>query len=80
MPVTMWLSELVSKKIVTAAELKTYQLALKNTNSTLTERSNFILFSISAVSVLGLSSLNIVFGEILRISTSIFHDHHCDSY
>ncbi|SER05545.1 hypothetical protein SAMN05216600_11447 [Pseudomonas cuatrocienegasensis] len=67
-----WLSELVSKKIVKIAELKAHQLALKNTNSTLTERSSFILIVVSAVSVLGLSSLNIVFGEFLRNPPAYF--------
>ena len=67
-----WLSELISKKIVTTAELKAHQLALKNTNSTLTERSNFILIVTSATSVLGLSSLNVVFSDLLRNPPAYF--------
>ncbi|WP_407293992.1 hypothetical protein [Stutzerimonas zhaodongensis] len=67
-----WLSELISKKVVTTAELKAHQLALKNTNSTLTERSNFILIAISAISVLGLSSLNVVFSDFLKSPPAFF--------
>jgi hypothetical protein len=67
-----WLSELISKKLITIAELKAHQLALKNTNSTLTERSNFILIVISAISVLGLSSLNVVFSDFLRNPPAYF--------
>ena len=67
-----WLSELVSKRVITDVELKAHQLALKNTNATLIERSNFILIAISAISILGLSSLNIVFSDLLRNPPAVF--------
>ncbi|WP_162628882.1 hypothetical protein [Marinobacter bohaiensis] len=67
-----WLSELLSKKAVTKNELNDYMLALKNTNSKISERSNFILIFVSAISVLGLSSLNTVFSEHFSSPPKVF--------
>jgi hypothetical protein len=45
----------------TQAELKTYQLVLKNTNAKLTERGNFLLALVTLMTALSLTKLNDVF-------------------
>ncbi|MDP4531695.1 hypothetical protein Q9252_06030 [Marinobacter salarius] len=67
-----WLSELLRVKSVTEVQLNDYRLALQNTNSKISERSNFILIFVSAVSVLGLSSLNTVFSDHFHDPPKVF--------
>jgi len=51
------LAGILTRESRSVAELKTYQLVLKNTNAKLTERGNFLLALVTLITALGLTKL-----------------------